>query len=186
MRTDDIYDDYVNWLIHTVSRGRFSDDISYSELLLYLQHIKFRYSIPFDQNRAEDGISLRYRFAIMHGYEDFADEVMDVLDGPCSVLEMMLALAIKCEENIMDDPKYGDRTGQWFWGMIKNLGLGSMRNGRFDEDYVDDVIQRFLDRKYEPDGRGGLFTVRDCEYDLREVEIWHQLCWYLDSILHDT
>ena len=33
----------------------------------------------------------------------------------CSVLEMMIALAIRCEEHIMDDPDVGNRTGQWFW-----------------------------------------------------------------------
>ena len=49
-------------------------------------------------------------------------------------------------------------------------------------ELVEDVIERFLDREYGPDGKGGLFTVRHCEYDLRDVEIWYQLCWYLDSI----
>ena len=94
---------------------------------------------------------------------------------------MMLALAIRCEETIMDDPKVGNRTKQWFWGMVTNLGLGSMTDDRFDRRFVDDVVERFLDRRYEPDGTGGLFTVRNCRYDLRKVEIWYQVCWYLDS-----
>ena len=108
-------------------------------------------------------------------------KILDALDGPCTMLEMMVALAIKCEE-IMDDASIGDRTGQWFWGMIHSLGLSSMSDRVFDRDYVDDVIARFLDRDYEPDGRGGLFTVRHCSHDLRTVEIWYQLSWYLDSI----
>ena len=82
----------------------------------------------------------------------------------------------------MDDPKMGDRTGQWFWGMITNLGLGSMTDDRFDEKHVDECVDRFLYRKYERNGRGGLFTIRNCDRDLRKAEIWHQLCWYLDSI----
>ena len=82
----------------------------------------------------------------------------------------------------MDDPEIGDRTGQWFWGMIVNLGLGSMTDNRYDEDFVTETIERFLDRDYEPDGKGGLFTVRNCDRDLRYVEIWYQLCWYLDNI----
>ena len=97
---------------------------------------------------------------------------------------MMVALAIRCEENIMDDPSYGNRTGQWFWGMIVNLGLGFMTDSRFDEKFVDDVIFRFLNREYEPDGKGGLFTVRNCKYDLRTVEIWYQMCWYLDTFVY--
>ena len=82
----------------------------------------------------------------------------------------------------MDNTSYGDRTTQWFWGMINNLGLGDMVDSRFDKIHVNDIIQRFLDRNYEPNGKGGLFTIRVCDYDLREVEIWCQLLWYLDSI----
>jgi hypothetical protein len=96
---------------------------------------------------------------------------------------MMIALAIRCEESITDDPRKGDRTGQWFWGMVRNLGLGGMYNDIFDAQIADDIIERFLDREYEPDGRGGLFTIRDCDCDLRDAEIWHQLCWYLNTIM---
>lgn len=131
-----------------------------------------------DENRAEDGIALRRRFACFLGYDDLSD----YLDGPCSILEMMAALAIRCEENIMDDTSFGDRTGQWFWGMISSLRLGAMDDDHFNKAYVRAVVERFLDRNYEPNGRGGLFTIRNCDYDLRDAEIWHQLCWYLDSI----
>ena len=82
----------------------------------------------------------------------------------------------------MDDPAYGDRTGQWFWGMIVNLGLGAMTDNRYDEKRVDDILDRFLSRTYDPDGRGGLFTVRNCDVDMRKVEIWKQLLLYLDSL----
>jgi hypothetical protein len=95
---------------------------------------------------------------------------------------MMVALAIRCEETIMDDALLGDRTGQWFWGMIHNLDLNCMTDNRFDRDYVDDCVARLLNREYDPDGRGGLFTVRNCPHDMRDVEIWCQLSWYLGSI----
>ena len=66
--------------------------------------------------------------------------------------------------------------------MIRNLGLGSMTDVNFDDDYVKDRIEIFLYREYEPDGKGGLFTIKNCDIDLRTVEIWTQLCWYIDSI----
>ena len=95
---------------------------------------------------------------------------------------MMIALAYRVENEIASNYKYGDRTGQWFWTMIHNLGLTGMRDSDFDRDYVDTVITRLLNREYEPDGTGGLFRVRDCEYDMRSVEIWCQFSWYLQSI----
>ena len=94
---------------------------------------------------------------------------------------MILALAIRCEETIMDNPDYGDRTGQWFWGMLSNLGLARMTDDVFNEKIAIARIYDFMERRYEPDGRGGLFYIRNCPEDLRNVEIWTQLCWYLDN-----
>lgn len=178
---DRIRNDYFNWLSDVVCRARYASQISYRKLLMRLHGIKFRYTIPKDKNRADDGENMRYRFAIDEGYED-VDFVIDILDAPCSVLEMMVALAMHCEECIMDDPRMGDRTGQWFWGMIVNLGLGSMTDDNYEKREVDKAIDRMLDRTYEANGKGGLFTVRNCKRDLRTVEIWYQLCWYLDTI----
>ena len=177
-----INDQYFNWLSNMVCENRFAREISYNKLLMSLHEADFRYLILMDKNRAADGLALRYKFAIHLGYEDDPEIVTDYLDGPCSVLEMMVGLALHCEEHIMDDPRYGNRFGQWFWGMVANLGLGGMTDNRFDRRLVDEAIARLLDRDYEPDGSGGLFTIRNCPRDLRSVEIFHQMCWYLNSI----
>lgn len=160
--------DYFNCLYDVIDNTKC---ISYRKLLQHLHSIEFEFIIPRDANRAADGVDLRYRF----GYDRH-------IGGPCSVFEMMVALALRCEEWIMTDGRYGDRTGQWFWAMIKNLGLASMTDDRFDKEFVNEKIQIFLNRNYEPDGTGGLFTVRNCDCDLRDVEIWTQLLWYLDDI----
>ena len=179
MRGERIINEYFEWLLDLVCGKRYSKKVSYRRLLSYLHSVTFNYSIPNDVNRANDGIDLRYRFAMIRGYRD----VPECLDGPCSLFEMMAALAIRCEETIMDDTEYGDRTGQWFWKMISSLGLSSMSDDMFDKKYATYVINRFLNREYEPNGKGGLFTIRNCKDDLRNVEIWYQLCWYLDSII---
>ena len=179
---NDIINEYFEWLSNIVCENRYSSVTSFRKLLSLLHDTTFRYSIPKDKNRAEDGMDLRYRFAISQGYRTSVEPVLDILGGPCSVLEMMVALAIRCEEDIMDDPTMGNRSSQWFWGMIVNLGLGPMTDDVFDKRIVDSIVATFLDRKYEPNGKGGLFTVKDCDCDLRSVEIWHQLCWYLDNI----
>lgn len=178
-RQERIRTEYFMWL-YTLVRSDQPKDISYSKLLTHLHDTEFKYLIERDANRAEDGIDLRYRFAYEHADLRDAEEY---LAGPCSVLEMMVALAMRCEENIMDDPDMGNRTGQWFWKMIVNLGLGAMSDARYDRLTVDEALNRFLHRDYAPDGRGGLFTIRHCESDMRHAEIWHQLCWYLDSIM---
>ena len=176
---DRINDDYFDWLCDVVDSKRFSKHVSYRKLLMHLHNIEFTWFIPYDDNRADDGIMLRRKYALAHHDE----ELSDYISGPCSVLEMMAALAIRCEESIMDDTLFGNRTGQWFWGMIRNLGLSPMNDSNFDAEFVDDVIARFLNREYEPDGKGGLFTIKNCDHDLRTVEIWRQLSWYLGSIM---
>lgn len=176
--TRNLRDEYFEWMYDTVCAGRFAKENQYRKLLSYLHSREFTWLIPKDANRAEDGEDLRWRFA----YENNIN-IYDELDGPCSVFEMILALAIRCEETIMDDPAVGDRTGQWFWRMITNLGLGGMSDRIFDRDEAEDIVNHFLDRDFAPDGRGSLFTIRNSGYDLRNVEIWTQMLWYLDNIM---
>lgn len=175
-----VKDEYFNWLYNYVCKGRAHQNISYEKLLGLLHSIEFTFIVRNDVNRAKDGTDLRYRFATNQGTNDIL-AILDALDGPCSVLEMMVALAIRCEESIMDNTRYGDRTGQWFWNMVSNLGIGMMYDDIFDDKMVEDIIYDFLDRNYDPDGKGGLFYIQDCEEDLRNLEIWTQLCWYLDK-----
>lgn len=176
---DAIENAYFEWMCDLVCKNRFGNDISYKKLLTFLHGIEFTYTIRRDKSRADDGINLRYRFP----YESQAiDDIERYVNGPCSIFEMMLALAIRCEETIMDNPAYGDRTGQWFWGMIASLGLSSMEDSRFDKKLADKVIDKFLSHEYESNGKGGLFTIRNCEDDLRTVEIWTQMLWFLDTI----
>lgn len=178
MTHNDLLNHYFEWLYKSTCGCGFSDEVSYRKLLMHLHSTQFYYSLPKDADRYGAGVDLRWKFVCENNLNI---RVLDELEGPCSVLEMILALAFYCEE-VMDNPAYGDRTSQWFWSMITNLGLGSMTDDKFDRRYADDVVTRFLDRKYDPDGRGGLFRIRNCEHDLRRVEIFHQLCWYLNSI----
>lgn len=179
-----ILNSYFEWLYQIVSDGRYSKELSYRKLLSRLHDIEFTYIIQKDKNRAADGVDLRCRFAqeCSNNKREYNNILCVLNEKPCSVLEMMTGLAIRCEETIMDDPSIGNRTGQWFWGMIANLGLGHVTDSRYEEATVDEVVNRFLKREYCPNGKGGLFTVRNCTYDLRDVEIWTIMLWYLDSI----
>ena len=176
---DAIENAYFDWMYDLMCKDRFGNGISYRKLLTFLHSVEFTYTIRRDRSRADDGINLRYRFP----YESIGiDDIERYIDGPCSILEMILALAIRCEETIMDNPAYGERTGQWFWNMISSLGLSSMEDQKFDISHDRKVIVKFLNHDYESNGKGGLFTIRNCENDLRDVEIWTQMLWYLDTI----
>lgn len=177
---NELINKYFEWIYQLVCKD--AKGLSYRKLLCKLYDTPFNYTIAMDGNRAEDGADLRYRF----GYEQGIDSavIADCLDDrDCSVLEMMVALAIRCEEHIMDNPDIGDRTGKWFLDMIVNLGLDKMTDEHFNKHYVEQTLDRFLNREYKRNGNGGLFTVHYNQIDMRSVEIWYQAMWYLDEVL---
>ena len=178
--TRNINSDYFEWLCSLISDSKPRHGASYKKLLVHLYHTEFKYILPMDGNRYADGIDMRYRFGHENGIE--LPVIASCLDNnPCSVLEMMVALAFRCEEQIMFDPAYGIRSGRWFWMMVSNLGLGDMYDSRYDPSMVDTIIYNFINRSYEPDGAGNLIYIPNCQYDLRSMEIWYQMMRYLNE-----
>lgn len=169
---------YFEWLCDKVSGLKPAVNASYSKLLLYLYQRDFYYSIAMDDNRYADGVDLRYLFGYECGVCDRTIS-LEIDVKPCSILEMMIALAYRIEQSIMIDSEIGDRTGKWFWEMVLNLGLGQMTDAHFDERRVSDICDRFLDRKYEANGKGGLFSLHHRNEDMRDIDIWYQAMWYL-------
>ena len=168
--------DYFEWMCSLIASDKRD-----RRLLMNLHDVAFAYILPMDSNRAEDGIELRYRFGRENGYDErIVATYLD--DRDCSVLEMMIALAIRCED-IMYDPDTGDKTARWFWVMIDSLGLTNMTGERYNKQYVDATIDILLNREYKRNGEGGLFTVENCDVDMRSIEIWYQMSKYLNTIL---
>ena len=161
---------YFAWLTG-IARGWCFEHGSYDQLIHILQLTPFYSPIPMDKNRIEDGINLRARYS---------NSISK--DEPASVLEVMMALAYRCEEEFMADPDYGDREGEWFFGMIQSLGLDGMTDDRFNLVYTMSILDIFLKRQFKPNGEGSLFTVKNSSQDFRKTEIWYQMCWYLDEI----
>ena len=179
---NDLVNAYFEWMYDLVTEEDPRKRKCYRRLLMALHTIDFEYSMPMDGNRYDDGINLRYRFGFEKDIDD-ANIVASLDHMPCTVLEMMVALSMRCEEHIMDDPDIGNRTGKWFWDMIDSLGLAEMTDDRFDFDYVEEVIERFLMRDYERSGKGGLFYIPENKVDMRKEEIWYQLMRYLNWII---
>lgn len=181
MRDYELEKRYFDWLYDLVCSDGYAGKLEYHELLFHLHHMDFVYLLPRDENRFIDGINLRYTFGAEYGIRQ--SRIERELDyRPCSVLEMLTALAIRCENEIMMDLDYGNRTWKWFWKMMTNMNLGGMTDDKYDEKYVDRIIERMLARKYEANGRGGLFTIANCKEDLRNIEIWAQMTRYLSTM----
>lgn len=181
--TRDLHNEYFDWLCSLINDSQLSNK-PYFKLLLYLYDTEFVYVLPMDGNRYEDGINLRYRF----GNENYIEGpvIASCLDDkPCSILEMMVALADRCETHIMFNPENGKMPGRWFWKMISNLGLEDMYDDNFDGEYVNSVIWRFLNREYDSDGVGGLVYLPNSRYDLRSMEIWYQMMHYLSDYVRN-
>lgn len=168
-------DRYFEWLCAFVYDS--SARSSCRKLLYHLYRREFVAMLSEDESRILDGLALRHKFA----RECHVENVDLYLTQPCSVFEMMVALAYRCEDQIMEDITYGDRTGLWFWTMIVSLGLGGMTDEHYNSGLVDRVVDIFLTRSYDANGNGGLFYFEDPPCDIRQIEIWYQMAWWLTS-----
>lgn len=167
-----LQDRYYHWLRSLVDRpGSFYDTLFHAAW-----STPYEYHVPFDENRAEDGLRLRDR------YEEETSISLPDLDI-CSMLEFLVALAIRMNESMYDwdNP---DQTSGWFWKMMFNSGLAAL-----DDTYSDDTYVRLLyrfnvinHRLYNEDGTGGgLFPLEHPRQDQREVEVWYQMMAYLQE-----
>lgn len=169
---NEVVNDYFYWLVDIISNG---EEQSYTRLLKQLFDTPFIPTLDRDLNRVHDGLDLRDRYSYETGIDfDISDQ--------CTVLEMMIALSIRCENDVMYNPALGDRTYIWFWLMIRNLGLTNMTDNRFNSRLVESTLKRLIDRTYGPDGEGGLFYVPGV-YDMRDKEIWYQMNTFLGSLM---
>lgn len=174
---DYILDDYFDWLYYQATNNIRRDKLSYRKLMMQLHSIPYRYDVDYDENRASDGTVLRWYYV-----DDGGDDDILQWEEPCTVLEMLIGLAVKME-NIMEEPGVDSSASRWFWLFMENLDLFNMNDKNFDKDYVIKRVDMFLDREYTPNGDGNIFYIPDTTRDLRDVEVWYQMCWYLDSII---
>lgn len=173
---------YLDWICKRVGGDSCERPYNtYNKIFKILYLIEFTSDIPSDNDRIQDGLNLRY----MYLFETHDNYMVTIKrPKPCSVLEMMAYLAIRIEEQILSNPMYGDRTCQWFREMLWTLGIGGQTDEVFNEEYVVDRINRFINHEYEPSGMGGLFLVRHTDVDMRELDIWSQAMNHINEILY--
>lgn len=174
---------YFYWLCDSVD----ADD-NHGKLLRYLYGREFTWTVSMDANRAGDGLWLRREYA-----EEVGLDISDIVKSgkPCSMLEMFVALAKRCEDYLAYDWEIGDRTGEWFWTWMDNMGLGYLTDDDFTKEEIEadaeDIVSIFLAREYENGGFGCPFVFEKIDSktfkNVRKMEIWDQVNKFFEEIL---
>lgn len=169
-------DEYFAWLCELVDINR--PYVSYNMLAKALHDKPFKWFVPNDDNRAFEGKNLREQFCEENGIA----YVYDYFSEDCSMLELLIALAFRCE-SIMADQNGDIPMKEWFWMMLGNVGLDKFTDVEHYDNWeggiVDDILNRIIDRTYHRNGRGGLFPLKSHKKDQRKVELWYQMSSYL-------
>jgi len=171
----DLLNEYFHWLCDLIEVN--APDKSYWFLANDLHRREFFWLISNDDNRANDGRNLRDLFADDEKYDD-----IEPINGPCTVLEMLIGLAMRMD-GIMADLDNTNRTSKWFWEIITNVGLDKFNDDVYfelnGEININTAIDIILERTYRRNGKGGLFPLKFNKKDQRKVEIWYQMSEYL-------
>lgn len=156
---------YLVWLEQQITPDR---DRMYSDLFGLMQAKEFVWLIPNDDNRIADGLDVRAEFV----------RRSDTLIQGCSVLEVVIGLSRHMAFIAGGDP------GRWAWQLVCNLDLRRMSGHIGDRraDYIDDILEQLIWRTYERDGSGGLFPLAWPIGDQRKVELWYQMCAYIEEL----
>ena len=170
----EIRKEYFLWLCELVSLDSKKETGGYNFLVKALFKKEFYWTEEKDENRSDEGKDLRGIFCDECGYECVPDEI----NGPCTVFEMMIALAKRWndEVSVSDDE---DCTAVYFWEMIKNLGLEGCTDDKFDPEMAREKLDIFLDRDYPDNGEGSIFPLKKSKESQKNIELWYQLQNYL-------
>ena len=159
-------DQYLNWLRDLVDDSRGP---SIERFFLIAWSVAFEPIVDHDENRATDGIDLRFRF------EEETSVLLPEL-GPCTMIELFIGIAIRAN-HIVYDWNRPDQVPALFWEFMDNLEITDIR---LSDDEIESILIRFNRREYAGDGSdGGLFPLKRPQSDQREIEIWYQMNKYL-------
>ena len=163
---------YLNWLLDAVTTK--AEQKTWNKVFVTLYSTDFVSYDEFDDNLKENASGLREDF---YNFSKTACKLIDIygeIDTETSILEIMVYLATRIENTIMSNNEYGDRTGMWFWYMMESLDIIQYNDDRFEESEVIQRLDNFVERRYEKNGFGGLFTLEDRKIDARKTNIWQQ------------
>jgi len=200
-----VRNEYFLWILDIMDmcgmpgqRGVTPEYASFSYFLLghHLHKIVFKPMKELDNNRVEDVMPmLRGWFTRTRGNEYACEHIMN---QPVSSLEVLAALALRIDRDIMYHPELSPRHELWFWIMLENLGFTTFSDEAWSIgscDYVTSTIR--MVSTYEIDSMGctgfgnGLFPLDDLQSSVEafsddgfcvespSCDIWHIAQIYL-------
>lgn len=187
-KTNNLSELYLNWLLRLINADNYQGK-SYIKLCSLLNKIPFNPIMKLDINRNSDVQSL-LRETYIQSQSDWYrlneqfDEIMELPTWPVSFLELIISLAMRIDLDFMREINGIDNTRIYFWVLVRNLGFLSFDDENWNEDAIISVVNRLnivQERKYDFNGNGGLFPLENAEMDQRNVQIWNQLCQFVNQ-----
>ena len=167
--------DYIHWVMRDKLMLTEREIRDYRYLWDVLSDIEYVWIHPMDQNRAEDGLELRQDFEYETG--EYLDKTSGLMPK-CTFFEMLAALSIRCENQLMRNVDAGDRTSKWFFEFLDNLGLTkytvSKWKGHSGEE-IRDIVED------EMSGRCIMFPLQKHVINQRNEQLWKQMTAYINE-----
>lgn len=172
---------YLCWLMNQIHIEGGGPD-GYSRLCEVLQDCAFFTIVRMDENRREEGMSLRNE-----AESDMAFGGDIRIEQPfvytCSMMEIIVVMARRMNYEMLDS-EYEADIGKWAIELFSNAGLSGFTNSVFDSDdnaknEAEAVVKDIVYHRYGFDGEGGLFPLKQPKYDQRTTELLTQMNNYL-------
>lgn len=176
------YSEYYNYLMSLIDPpiGVDSPIRDHGMLLYELWEREFCWLGEYnnDECRANDGKQLREEYLMIF---DRTPEY--VPQGPCKILEMLIAFALRID-NTVHDWRIGHRPWEWMEMFIDNLGLSQMVDdsiGPHDIPELDARLDVFMSHNLGPMNEGGLFRFKKPVRPNR-LDLWGQMNkWIIEN-----
>lgn len=133
----------------------------------WLNMIPYEYHFVLDKNRAAAGLTLRARYS-----EDFGVILEDVQDGPASVLEVLVGIALEFARNadISEDTAYHE--------MLRNIGIGK---DHATKDEIESKIYRWMSGECDIYGHGSPFPLEHYNGNVMNLDLWTAMTLYINE-----
>jgi hypothetical protein len=150
---------------------------SFTQLTRTMHNIEFKALVDYDENRIADAVGFRNNYNRLWPSEGLA--LSDLMEPDATIFEVLFGLAKRADDMIPMT------VAAWFRCFIENLGLA-----HYNDEYcmrrvvapAVRILNRFNDRTYKKDGRGGIFPLKKLPtgvLDMTDVELWYQMGYWM-------